>query len=145
LSTQLHGVLHEHSDAPCDPTTLEALLYENLPGQLLQIVTRTMILELNVARVQGLLPGDTAAERFQSFIDRITQPAHGISLLQEYPVLGRLVVESLDRWVAVSVEFVQRLCEDWQAIQQTFIPPGPRGHSCRSQAAWAIPIAAGDL
>ena len=127
LSTLLHGVLHEHPDAPCDPATLEALLYENLPGQLLQIVMRTMVLELNVARVQGLLQGDTAEERFQSFIDRITQPAHGTALLQEYPVLGRLVVESLDRWVTVSVEFVQRLCEDWLAIQQTFAPPEDPG------------------
>ena len=86
-----------------------------------------MILELNVARVQGLLPGDTAEERFQSFINHITQPAHGTALLQEYPVLGRLVVESLDRWVAVSVEFVQRLCADWLAIQQTFAPPEDPG------------------
>ena len=85
-----------------------------------------MVLELNVARVQGLLQGDTAEERFQSFINRITQPAHCTALLQEYPVLGRLVVESLDRWVTVSVEFGQRLCEDWLAIQQTFAPPrGP--------------------
>ena len=127
LSTLLHGVLHEHSDAPCDPTTLEALLYENLLGQLLPMVMRIMILELNVARVQGLLQGDTAEERFQSFINHITQPAHGTALLQEYPVLGRLVVESLDRWVAVSVEFVQRLCADWLAIQQTFVPPEAPG------------------
>ena len=127
LSTRLHGVLHEHSDAPGDPMTLEALLYENLPGQLLRMVMRTMVLELNVARVQGLLQGDTAEERFQSFIDHITQPVHGIALLQEYPVLGRLVVESLDRWVTVSVEFVQHLCEDWLAIQQTFAPPEAPG------------------
>lgn len=128
LATLLHGVLHRHPDAPCDPATLEALLYENLPGPLLQMVMRTMVLELNVARVQGLLQGDTAEERFQSFIDYITQPAHGTALLQEYPVLGRLVVESLDRWVTVSVEFVQRLGEDWLAMQQTFAPsedPGP--------------------
>src|SRR5262249_65570 len=73
------------------------------------------------------LQGDTAEERFQSFINHITQPAHGTALLQEYPVLGRLVVESLDRWVTVSVEFVQRLCEDWRAIQQTFAPPEAPG------------------
>jgi len=128
LSTLLHGLLHGQSHPPCDQEPLEALLYENLPAQLLQIVLRTMVLELNVARVQGLLQGDTAEERFQSFINRIVQPAHGTALLQEYPVLGRLVVESLDRWATVSVEFVQRLCADWLAIQQTFAPtedPGP--------------------
>jgi len=127
LSALLHRVLHEHPDAPGDFATLEALLYENLPGQLLQIVMRTMVLELNVARVQGLLQGDTAEERFQSFIDRIAQPIHGVALLQEYPVLGRLVVESLDRWATVSAEFVQRLCEDWRAIQQTFALPEDPG------------------
>jgi type 2 lantibiotic biosynthesis protein LanM len=127
LSVLLHRVLHEPPDVPGDPETLEALLYENLPGQLLQIVMRTMILELNVARVQGLLQGDTAEERFRSFIDRIAQPIHCTALLQEYPVLGRLVVESLDCWVTVSVEFVQHLCEDWLTIQQTFDPPEDPG------------------
>jgi len=127
LSTRLHGLLHRHPDAPCDPATLEALLCENLPAQLLPIVLRTMVLELNVARVQELLQGDTAEARFQSFIDRMVQPAHGIALLQEYPVLGRLVVESLDRWITVSEEFVQRLCDDWLAIQQTFAPPEDPG------------------
>jgi type 2 lantibiotic biosynthesis protein LanM len=120
-------VLHAHPDAPCDAATLAALLYENLPGQLLQMVMRTMVLELNVARVQGLLQGDTTEERFQSFIDRIAQPVHYTALLQEYPVLGRLVVESLERWTTVSGEFVQRLCEDWQAIGQTFAPPEEPG------------------
>jgi hypothetical protein len=128
LSTRLHELLHGQTAAPCEAATLEALLYENLPAQLLPIVLRTMVLELNVARVQELLQGDTAEERFQSFINRVAQPAHGTALLQEYPVLGRLVVESLDRWVTVSVEFVRRLCDDWLAVQQTFAPieePGP--------------------
>src|SRR5262249_47852324 len=71
LATRLQELLHGHPDAPCDPATLEALLYENLPAQLLQIVLRTMVLELNVARVQELLHGETAEERFQSFIDRM--------------------------------------------------------------------------
>jgi type 2 lantibiotic biosynthesis protein LanM len=85
------------------------------------------VLEFNVARVQELLQGETAAQRFESFI-RLTQPAHCIALLQEYPVLARLVVESLDRWGTVSGEFAQRLCGDWLTIQQTFTPsedPGP--------------------
>jgi type 2 lantibiotic biosynthesis protein LanM len=134
LSTRLHKLLQEQSDAPCDAATLAALLYENLPGQLLQIVLRTMVLELNVARVQELLQGDTVEERFQSFINRMAQPAHGMALLQEYPVLGRLVVESLDRWVTVSVEFVQRLCDDWLAIQQTFAPPEDPGPLVRVES-----------
>jgi hypothetical protein len=66
LSTRLHGLMHGQADAPWDAATLEALLYENLPAQLLQIVLRTMVLELNVARVQELLQGDTAEERFQT-------------------------------------------------------------------------------
>jgi lantibiotic modifying enzyme len=74
---------------------------------------------VQTARGQGLLQGDTAEERFQSFINHITQPAHGTALLQEYPVLGRLVFESLDCWVTVSVEFVQRLCERYRRLAET--------------------------
>ena len=65
LTTRLHGLLHGQSETPCDTTTLEALLYENLPAQLLQIVMRTMVLELNVARVQELLPGTPPKSAFR--------------------------------------------------------------------------------
>ncbi len=49
---------------PFDGATVEALLVADLPGHLLSMVDRTLVLELNVARVQDLLTGGTPHERF---------------------------------------------------------------------------------
>jgi hypothetical protein len=40
-------------ELPFDPETIEELLYENLPAKLMQRLSRTLALELNVARLQG--------------------------------------------------------------------------------------------
>jgi hypothetical protein len=74
---------------PFDPTTVEALLLAHLPAQLTPMLSRTMALELNIARLQGLLVGDTPEERFHSFAQRLRDPATALALLQEYPVLAR--------------------------------------------------------
>ncbi len=54
------------SDPPFDPQTVESLLFAPLAGKLVRTLNRTMVLELHVARLQGLLEGDTPEERFQA-------------------------------------------------------------------------------
>ena len=41
-----------------------------------------MVLELNVARLQGLLQGDTPEERFQSFLQRLRQRDIALALFR---------------------------------------------------------------
>jgi type 2 lantibiotic biosynthesis protein LanM len=115
------------ADLPFDPVTVEEVLTAPLSGRLLAMVSRTLILELHVARLQGLLPGSTAAERFESFVERLRRPEVALVLLQEYPVLARQVVQQLDQWVAAALEFLQRLCDDWPAIRATFSPDADAG------------------
>jgi type 2 lantibiotic biosynthesis protein LanM len=107
-------------DLPFDPATVEELLYSSLPGQLLTMMSRTMVLELNVARLQGLLNGETAEERFQSFLNRVRDRDTALTILQEYPVLARQLKLCIDRWAITSLEFLQRLCADWKQIRTTF-------------------------
>src|SRR5215471_6825664 len=52
--------------APFDPIAIEECLAANLAGQLLMMASRVLILELNVARLEGRLAGDTPQERFLS-------------------------------------------------------------------------------
>ncbi len=106
----------------------ERLCLSLLPERLLAVLTRTMALELNVARVQGHLQGATSQARFASFISRIQQSQVRLDLFREYPVLARLVVTILDDWVACSMEFLNRWCADSSAIRAAFSPaqdPGP--------------------
>lgn len=113
---------------PFDSGTVADVLSANLPWQLTQMLSRTMILELNVARLQGQLPGDTAEKRFHSFLERLRQREVALALLQEYPVLARQLVTAIDHWVRFGVEFLRHLCADWEALLGTFSPemdPGP--------------------
>jgi lantibiotic modifying enzyme len=75
-----------------------------------------------VSRLQGLLAGETPQERFRSFIERLRQRDVAISILQEYPVLARQTTICINHWLNFSLEFLQRLCADWQDLQAKFSP-----------------------
>jgi hypothetical protein len=66
---------------PFDPETVEYLLAVELPDSILRMVTRTLVLELHVARLQGLLEGESAEERFGSFIERLADPDNALAIL----------------------------------------------------------------
>ncbi len=89
-------------------------------GKLVDLVNRTMVLELNVARVQKRLEGSTPEDRFAFFIQRLNDPQMRLALMIEYPVLTRCLVEVTGFWVENGLELFNRLHEDWQEITGTF-------------------------
>jgi len=105
---------------PFDPETVEELLYENLTPRLLLRLSRTLALELNVARLRGLLDGETPDERFRSFIRRLREPESALTILGEYPVLARQIVTDIEQWVESSADFLRDLCADRDEIAATF-------------------------
>jgi len=108
------------SDRPFDPNTAAGLLFAPLPQQLLPMLSRTMVLELHVARLEERLEGATAEERFRSFVEQLRQRDVALALLEEYPVLARQLVVRLDHWVNFSLEFLEHLTADWDLIRTTF-------------------------
>jgi type 2 lantibiotic biosynthesis protein LanM len=113
---------------PFDPGTVEPLLFAGLARQLLGLLTRTLVLELNIARLQGLLQGDTPQQRFASFVDHLRQPRTAATLLAEYPVLTHKLKRRADCWVAVGAAFLAHLQADWPVVQQVILgsrDPGP--------------------
>ncbi|HXI04468.1 MAG TPA: type 2 lanthipeptide synthetase LanM family protein, partial [Candidatus Saccharimonadales bacterium] len=104
-----------------------AELAKVLPGRLLPILDRTLVLELNVARLEGLLAGQTPEARFRQFVKRLQNRETALALLLEYPVMARLVVETLERWVSASLEFVTRLASDAGSIRAGFFRGGDPG------------------
>ena len=107
-------------DLPFDPATVEAILLDDLPASLRWMLDRTLVLELHVARLQGLLPGDTPAERFQGFLRHLRRPQVVRALFHEYPVLARQLITALEHFVDASLSFLGRLCADWEAIRAAF-------------------------
>ena len=120
LREGIASLIETQSHLPFVPNTIEEALFASLPEKLLAMLSRTMVLELNIARLQGHLKGDTPAERFQSFGERLRQPNTALNLLQEYPVLARQLAMCIDQWVTFSLEFLHHLCSDWEAIRANF-------------------------
>ncbi len=122
LQEEVEKLSQTQSDLPFDPKTIMDLLFANLPGKLIGQCSRTMVLELNAASLQGRLKGDTSQERFYSFLEELRSPEQIITLLEEYPVLARQLVICINQWLVSSREFLQHLCADWEAIRNTFSP-----------------------
>lgn len=122
LSTGIESLSLQYSELPFEPKTVTEMLLTHLTIQLRHILNRTLVLEINVARLQGLLTGDTPQERFRSFVERLRQPEVALAILQEYPVLARQTTICINHWLTFSLEFLQHLCADWLEIQAEFSP-----------------------
>ncbi|MEZ4676800.1 MAG: hypothetical protein R2932_21500 [Caldilineaceae bacterium] len=88
-------------------------LLDALLQQLPPLIDRALVLELNVARLQGLLVGETAGERFVAFLRRLREPDVALAFFAEYPVLARQLVTKVHQTSAALVEILTHLVADW--------------------------------
>jgi type 2 lantibiotic biosynthesis protein LanM len=100
-----------------DPIVIEECLAANLAGPLLMMASRVLILELNVARLEGRLSGDAPQERFLSFAELLSDTEVSGPLLHEYSELRDQVANCLDKWTGFSLEFLEHACQDWGALK----------------------------
>ncbi|WP_257448052.1 type 2 lanthipeptide synthetase LanM family protein [Archangium lipolyticum] len=115
-----------HASLLFSPDTVEPMLFAALPRRLLERINRTMVLEMNIARLQGRLKGESGPERFQSFVESLRQPEVVLSLFQEYSVLARLCTQTVEQWSDASIEFLTRLAGDGPSLRE-LLPPGEPG------------------
>ncbi len=127
LLAGLREIAARHPGAPFEADAVGLLLAANLPSPLMLLMSRTMVLELQLARSQGQLDGETPEERFRSFIERLREPETALAILRQYPVLARSLVETIDRWIAVSLEILARLAVDWSDVRALFSPDAEPG------------------
>lgn len=89
------------------------MLLATMPfGEVRNYSLRAMVLELNVARVEGRLAGDTPEQRYASFMAELGDEKAAVAIWQEYPVLARLVVDRLRFWIETRTEFLDALISD---------------------------------
>jgi type 2 lantibiotic biosynthesis protein LanM len=115
------------ANCPIQADSVADILFPTLAGRLLGMLSRTAALELNIARLEGVLEGDTPEDRFRSFVRRISQRENGLAFLQEYPVLARQIVNCVDLWSAFSLELLEHLCSDWPQILSALSPDADPG------------------
>lgn len=124
---------------PFDPAAVGPLLFQSLLERQLSLIPRTLVLELQAARLEESLEGETAEERFASFAARLRDPEERREILERYPVLARLSWSLTRDWLEVSLETFRRLRDDWPEIAAAFSPERDPG---RVRALWQ---GAGDL
>lgn len=106
----------------------------NLVPQMLFQISKAVILEMHVARIQGRLQGDTPEERFTDFVQQLHREEIILPLLAEYPVLARLLVSTINRWKHYALETLDHLCADWPDICTLFTPGNDPGLLVEVQA-----------
>ncbi|KAA6450008.1 type 2 lantipeptide synthetase LanM [Bacillus atrophaeus] len=108
-------------------TTFEELLH-NLGESLASLSSRTLILELNVARVSGKLQGETSEERaaFYSQI-MLNDPIYTKSIREEYLVLSRLLATKTMYWIRNTFDILVRAYQDKQLLESEFNNGQPLG------------------
>ncbi|MBK8257189.1 MAG: type 2 lantipeptide synthetase LanM family protein [Polyangiaceae bacterium] len=120
LAAGLAKLVSRAAAVPFDVSVVERFWLLDLPVDLLQMIDRTLVLEMHVARLQGLLAGDTPEERFQSFLARVNNPDGMIALFREYPVLARSLWTCVEQCVAAGLEFFERFVADWETVRPLF-------------------------
>ena len=113
---------------PFNPETVVEIFLPSLLGQLSNLSLRTLILEVNVARLEQKLEGDTPEARFEHFSQLISQPEPLTQLLKEYPVLAREIFRTTERWLNTSVELLARLTGDLDELTGKLSPHCDLGH-----------------
>lgn len=102
---------------PFDAASAERLVLPRLLETLKHALEVVMVLELNVARVQGTLEGETPEERFRGFCERLRDRDTRLAIAREYPVLFRSLHAKTLSWVDCSLELLQRLHGDWELVR----------------------------
>ncbi|MFE0457718.1 type 2 lanthipeptide synthetase LanM family protein [Kitasatospora sp. NPDC058965] len=110
-----------------DLAAVRACFTEQLTAALVRTARRTLVLELNVARVTGRLDGDTPARRFADFTRRSAERPALRALLTEYPVLARLLAQTCEQGAAAWTELLGRLAADRTELVAGLLPGGDPG------------------
>ncbi|MEE4560654.1 type 2 lanthipeptide synthetase LanM family protein [Bacillus velezensis] len=94
-------------------------IQENLDS----LVSRTLILDLNIERLKGNLVGKTSDERYHSYSKKFLEsPKEILKVLKEYSVLARLIVSSVEKNINNFKETLSRYISDRRdLIEKKFI------------------------
>jgi type 2 lantibiotic biosynthesis protein LanM len=128
IETGIQELSRTTATLPFEPATIFPLLIMGITQRIEQAISKPLILELNIARLQKQLAGDSGEERIADFLRQLSQRERLRAFLLDYPVLARYLVTIIDHWASYSLELLQHLCLDWHDICITFTPGTDPGH-----------------
>jgi type 2 lantibiotic biosynthesis protein LanM len=120
LYDEARAIARDDATAPFDPRHATLLFEPQLWGQLIGRAMKVIILELNVARVRGVLGGSTPEARCEDFAGQLHAGPMRDQIIAEYPVLARSMVSATDNWLAAAAEFLRHLATDHPTLRDAF-------------------------
>lgn len=120
LNESLARIASTYREVPFEPQRVAALALRNLLPEIYRLTHRCMVLELNVSRLRGSLSGPSPEIRYQDFVNTIRRPKEAGRILRRYPVLARLLAQTVASWQANTLELLENLCVDWDEISGVF-------------------------
>ena len=88
---------------------------------LITLAGRVLIYELNLARLEKRLHGETPEKRFEYFVENCIRRKEDIyKILSKYPVLARMMVQTAERWKIAIFEALERFLHDYDFIGESF-------------------------
>ncbi|MFU8871765.1 type 2 lanthipeptide synthetase LanM family protein [Micromonospora sp. SL4-19] len=102
------------------PPDADRLGVTEVLDELVVVLSRAVVLELNIDRLRGTSPGDTPQERYAAFFRRYRAPEAALALLADYPVLARQAYDLTRGWADRTIEFLERLGADAATLGATF-------------------------
>lgn len=112
---------------PFDPEQVVSLFLTSLLTKLISQSNRALVLELNIARLEEKLEGETPEQRFTYFRNLLKDPDFLLLILLDYPVLTRQAVVTTNYWARNSLDCLERLTRDWKEIVSTLSPMSDPG------------------
>ncbi|MFI7450090.1 type 2 lanthipeptide synthetase LanM family protein [Nonomuraea sp. NPDC049714] len=113
-----------------DSRDIESLLQHLISAPprraLARTILRVLVLELNVHRVEELLPGATPAERFNSFLRLLAETDLTERIWRDYPVMLGECRRLLSHWVSARYAFAEHLLADIGRLRDLGVPAGIR-------------------
>ncbi len=128
LAARITELVRGRASLPFDPDTIDTLFDDQLRRRLLGMLSRTLVLELHLARLDSRLDGATPEARFRSFVQTLHDRGTLRRLLAEYPVLARRLGRCAQQWVETNAELLERLIGDIDDLRVALVseePPGP--------------------
>ncbi len=134
LQERIQALQQQYAFLPFDPQQISQTFLNDVVPELLFQMSKPVVLEMHIARLQGRLQGETAEDRFADFVRQLSQEELILPLLAKYPVLARQLVITIDQWANYAREFLAHLCADWPALCTTFTPGSDPGLLVEVQA-----------
>lgn len=120
ISNKLKGI-HEEKMSYINIENLKKNILSTVADRISRIGLKVLITEINMARTGDLLSGENEKERYDSFINDFLQDKEYIqSLFNSYPVMVRLMVETVHSTVDAMFEIVYHYTEDRDQLIELF-------------------------